>query len=83
MIILKRFDQGKKITNLVHFPIQIKGMNLKAVTEHRGRSKSSGHYVTKCWKQMMQKWYLIDEHVAKELEQRRLITENAYMLMYT
>ena len=79
IVMLKRFIFGEREKNrkLVHFPIQTRNMNLKAVIEHHGKSMESGHYVAKCWNQVMQKWYLIDDLMAKEIDHKRLHTEEA------
>jgi ubiquitin C-terminal hydrolase len=82
IVMLKRFGDQVKNTKLVQFPIQTRGMNLKAVVDHQGESMTSGHYVAKCWNQMTQKWYLMDDQLVKEVKEDRLYTQDAYMMMY-
>ena len=82
MVMIKRFDKLEKNSRMVHYPTEFKGMNLKAVIEHHGKTIASGHYKAKCWNQATQKWYVMDDHFVKEIGEPRIHTAEAYMLLY-
>ena len=86
LIQLKRFDGlGKdKNKHLVAIPTKLgQTHQLTAVIEHLGATTYCGHYRAKCWSQIAQQWHTIDDSFVKEMEERRLQSENAYILMYT
>ena len=70
MVMIKRFDKLEKNNKMVHYPIQFKGLNLKAVIEHHGRSIASGHYKAKCWDQTTQRWYVMDDQLGFKIYYR-------------
>ena len=80
---LKRYGQdGEKDNKLVNFPLTYKEFQLTAVIEHIGSNQHSGHYTTKCWNVLKEKWYLTDDQFTREIDERRLVSENACTLMY-
>lgn len=81
-ISLKRFTYlGKKITSLIHFPLQLSIANniytLIAVNNHVG-SINNGHYF--CYAKRHDEWYIFDDEKVHKINE--VVSQHAYMLLY-
>ena len=89
VLALKRFKYNEnnnfKLKQLITFPIDnydIKGKkyNLFGVVYHYG-GINSGHYVCAV-RNKENKWILCDDNVLKEIDVKKVMTSNAYILVY-
>ncbi|XP_072972308.1 ubiquitin carboxyl-terminal hydrolase 17-like [Typha angustifolia] len=97
-IALKRFQSGKfgKLNKAVRFPEYLNLAKYMSATEDKSpvyrlyavvvhldimNAAFSGHYI--CYvKDIQGKWYKIDDSKVKHVELERVLSENAYMLLY-
>ena len=95
IISFKRFNNfGAKINNVVNFPIDSLDLskycmgydkhkshfNLFGICNHIG-SSNGGHYYSYC-KNSNGKWYEYNDSIVREIDEEKLITNNAYCLFY-
>ena len=94
---LKRFREGKKLDNIIKFPIKGLDMNkyikydetgkndniydLFAVANHQGNF-TGGHYNAYAKNFIKNKWYEFDDEYIKEINENDIITESSYVLFY-
>ena len=97
IIHIKRFREGKKLDNLIKFPIKGLDMNkyikyddtgkndniydLFAVANHQGNFVG-GHYNAYAKNFITNKWYEFDDEYIKEINENEIITESSYVLFY-
>lgn len=55
--------------------------DLIGVIEHRG-SLGYGHYIAKCRNPLDLKWYIFDDEEVSEEDEKKIITNDAYILFY-
>ena len=94
---LKRFREGKKLDNIIEFPIKGLDMgqyikydetnkndniyDLFAVANHQGNF-NGGHYVAYAKNFIKDKWYEFDDEYIKEINEDEIVSENSYVLFY-
>ncbi len=94
---LKRFREGKKLDNIIEFPIKGLDMgqyikydetnkndniyDLFAVANHQGNF-NGGHYVAYAKNFIKDKWYEFDDEYIKEINENEIVSENSYVLFY-
>ena len=92
MIQLKRFknDGNFKVENYVDIPIKDLTLStdnfketydLVAVINHFG-SICFGHYIAICYNHYNKKWYKYDDTVVNEVDEKKIITNHAYILFF-
>ena len=94
---LKRFREGKKLDNIINFPIEGLDMNkyikydetgkndniydLFAVANHQGNF-TGGHYNAYAKNFITNKWYEFDDEYIKEINKNEIVSESSYVLFY-
>ena len=75
---INNFDLGKYTLKLSN--TQVCNYNLYAVANHLGDS-NYGHYISYC-KNYNNKWYKYDDDSVIEMDEKDLVSSNAYCLFY-
>jgi len=95
IIQLKRFKNNRKVMSFIDFPINsfdLKNIilnkdhgctkyDLFAVCNHYG-SLAYGHYTAFAKNYLSEKWYCFDDSQVMEIDEREILSPNAYVLFY-
>ena len=95
IIHLKRFKNNHKLLNFIDFPVtdfDLKNYilnkdnacnkyDLFAVCNHYG-SPDFGHYTAFAKNYINLKWYCFDDNTIRELDEKEIVNQNAYVLFY-
>lgn len=95
IIQLKRFKNNRKVMSFIDFPINNFDLHkivlnkdhgctkydLFAVCNHYG-SLAYGHYTAFAKNYLSEKWYCFDDSQVMEIDEREIVSSNAYVLFY-